>query len=126
MMALNRYRLRHLAKTGHRGARLTAHLLSRTDKLLGVILLGNNLVNSAAAGIATAIALRYFGHDEYAFLAATGIVTFFILVFSEISPKVMGASYPEKIAFPAAFLLSPLLKLEIGRASCRERVCMLV
>ncbi|MFN0038446.1 MAG: HlyC/CorC family transporter [Burkholderiales bacterium] len=111
MMALNRYRLRHLAKTGHRGAKLTAHLLSRTDKLLGVILLGNNLVNSAAAGIATTIALRYFGHDEFAFLAATGVVTFFILVFSEISPKVMGASYPEKIAFPAAFLLSPLLKL---------------
>ena len=111
MMALNRYRLRHLAKSGHRGARLTSQLLARTDKLLGVILLGSNLVNSAAAGIATTIALRYFGQDQIAFLAATGIVTFFILVFSEISPKVMGASYPEKIAFPAAFILSPLLKL---------------
>ncbi|MEQ1881156.1 MAG: HlyC/CorC family transporter, partial [Burkholderiales bacterium] len=109
-MALNRYRLRHLAKGGHRGARLTSQLLARTDKLLGVILLGNNLVNSAAAGIATTIALRYFGQDQIAFLAATGIVTFFILVFSEISPKVMGASYPEKIAFPAAFVLSPMLK----------------
>jgi len=111
MMALNRYRLRHLAKTGHRGARLTSQLLARTDKLLGVILLGNNLVNAAAAGIATTIALRYYGHDEYAFIAATGIVTFFILVFSEITPKVIGATYPERIAFPAAYVLAPLLKL---------------
>ena len=111
MMALNRYRLRHLAKTGHRGARLTSQLLARTDKLLGVILLGNNLVNAAAAGIATTIALRYFGHDEYAFIAATGIVTFFILVFSEITPKVIGATYPERIAFPAAYVLAPLLTL---------------
>ncbi|HEV8262885.1 MAG TPA: HlyC/CorC family transporter [Burkholderiales bacterium] len=111
MMALNRYRLRHLAKTGHRGARLTGQLLARTDKLLGVILLGNNLVNAAAAGIATTIALRYFGQDEYAFIVATGIVTFFILVFSEITPKVIGATYPERIAFPAAYVLSPLLKL---------------
>jgi Mg2+/Co2+ transporter CorB len=111
MMALNRYRLRHMAKSGHRGARLTSQLLARTDRLLGVILLGNNLLNSAAAGVATTIALRYFGEGEIAFLAATGIATFFILVFSEISPKVMGASYPEKIAFPAAFILSPLLKL---------------
>ena len=111
MMALNRYRLRHLAKTGHRGARLTSQLLARTDKLLGVILLGNNLVNAAAAGIATTIALRYYGHDEYAFIAATGIVTFFILVFSEITPKVIGATYPERIAFPAAYVLAPLLTL---------------
>jgi len=111
MMALNRYRLRHLAKSGHRGARLTSQLLARTDKLLGVILLGNNLVNAAAAGIATTIALRYYGHDEYAFIAATGIVTFFILVFSEITPKVIGATYPERIAFPAAYVLAPLLTL---------------
>jgi len=111
MMALNRYRLRHLAKTGHRGARLTSQLLARTDKLLGVILLGNNLVNAAAAGIATTIALRYYGHDEYAFIAATGIVTFFILVFSEITPKVIGATYPERIAFPAAYVLAPMLTL---------------
>jgi len=111
MMALNRYRLRHLAKTGNRGARLTSQLLARTDKLLGVILLGNNLVNAAAAGIATTIALRYYGHDEYAFIAATGIVTFFILVFSEITPKVIGATYPERIAFPAAYVLAPLLTL---------------
>ncbi len=111
MMALNRYRLRHLAKSGHRGARLTTQLLARTDKLLGVILLGNNLVNAAAAGIATTIALRYFGQGEYAFLAATGIVTFFILVFSEITPKVVGATYPERIAFPTAYVLAPLLRL---------------
>src|ERR1700704_2193597 len=111
MMALNRYRLRHLAKSGHRGARLTSQLLARTDKLLGVILLGNNLVNAAAAGIATTLALRYLGQDEDAVFIATGIVTFFILVFSEITPKVIGATYPERIAFPAAYVLSPLLKL---------------
>ena len=111
MMALNRYRLRHLAKSGHRGARLTTQLLARTDKLLGVILLGNNLVNAAAAGIAATIALRYFGQGEYAFLAATGIVTFFILVFSEITPKVVGATYPERLAFPTAYVLAPLLRL---------------
>ncbi|MEO8157238.1 MAG: HlyC/CorC family transporter [Betaproteobacteria bacterium] len=111
MMALNRYRLRHLTKTGHRGARLTTQLLSRTDRLLGVILLGNNLVNAAAAGIATTIALRYFGQDEIAFIAATGIVTFFILVFSEITPKVIGASYPERIAFASSYVIAPLLKI---------------
>lgn len=111
MMALNRYRLRHLTKTGHRGARLTSQLLSRTDRLLGVILLGNNLVNAAAAGIATTIALRYFGQDEIAFIAATGVVTFFILVFSEITPKVIGASYPERIAFASSYVIAPLLKL---------------
>jgi Mg2+/Co2+ transporter CorB len=111
MMALNRYRLRHLAKTGHRGARLASQLLSKTDRLLGVVLLGNNLVNAAAAALVTVIVFRMFGESELALTLGTLLVTFFILVFSEISPKVMGASYPERIAFPAAYVLTPLLKL---------------
>ncbi len=111
MMALNRYRLRHLARTGHRGARLTAQLLSRTDRLLGVVLLGNNLVNAAAAALVTVITFRLFGQSELALTLGTLAVTLAILIFSEITPKVMGATYPERIAFPAAYVLSPLLKL---------------
>jgi Mg2+/Co2+ transporter CorB len=111
MMALNRYRLKHLVKTGHRGARLTAQLLARPDRLLGVVLLGNNLINAASAALVTYLTFRFFGESELALSAATLIVTFVILVFSEITPKVIGATYPEKIAFPAAFVLTPLLRL---------------
>ncbi len=111
MMAINRYRLRHLVKHGHRGARRTAHLLANTDKLLGVILLGNNLINAAVATLATVIAIRVFGQGELALGLATLGVTFVILVFSEVTPKVIGATYPEKIAFAASFVLAPLLKL---------------
>ncbi len=111
MMALNRYRLRHLARTGHRGARLAAQLLSRTDRLLGVVLLGNNLVNAAAAALVTVITFRLFGESELALMLGTLAVTLAILIFSEITPKVIGATYPERIAFPAAYVLSPLLKL---------------
>lgn len=111
MMALNRYRLKHLVKLGHRGARLTAALLSRTDRLLGVVLLGNNLVNAAAAALVTYLTFRLFGESELTLSLATLAVTFAILVFSEITPKVIGASYPERIAYPAAYVLTPLLKL---------------
>ena len=111
MMALNRYRLRHLAKSGHRGARLTARLLERTDRLLGVILLGNNLVNTAAAALVTVITFRLFGQSEWALTLATLAVTAAILIFSEITPKVIGATYPERIAFPASYVLAPLLRL---------------
>jgi Mg2+/Co2+ transporter CorB len=110
MMALNRYRLRHLAKSGHRGARRTAKLLARTDRLLGVILLGNNLVNTAAAALVTMISIRLVGQGELALTLATLVVTAAILIFSEITPKLIGASYPEKIAFPASFILGPLLR----------------
>ncbi|HWQ37466.1 MAG TPA: HlyC/CorC family transporter [Burkholderiales bacterium] len=111
MMALNRYRLRHLAKTGHRAARLTARLLERTDRLLGVILLGNNLVNTAAAALVTVITFRLFGESELALTLGTLAVTAAILIFSELTPKVIGASYPERIAFPASFVLAPLLRV---------------
>ena len=111
MMALNRYRLKHLVKTGHRGARRTSQLLARPDRLLGVVLLGNNLINAASASLVTYLTFRFFGESELALSAATLVVTFIILVFSEITPKVIGATYPERIAFPAAFVLTPLLKL---------------
>jgi len=111
MMALNRYRLKHLARTGNRGAKLAAQLLAQTDKLLGVVLLGNNLVNTAAASLATVIAFRLLGESELGLAIATGVAAFFILVFSEITPKVIGASYPERIAFPAAYVLAPMLRV---------------
>lgn len=111
MMAVNRYRLKAMARAGHRGARMAEHLLSRTDRLLSVILLGNNLVNAAAASLVTLIAFRLFGENEMALSVATVSVTFLILVFSEVTPKVIGASYPERLAPAASYLLAPLLKL---------------
>jgi len=111
MMAINRYRLRHAAESGHRGAILTQSLLNRTDKLLGVILLGNNLINIAAATLATIISIRLFGESDIALSLATLLLTFLILVFSEVTPKVLGASFPERIAYPAAYVLLPMLKL---------------
>ncbi len=110
-MALNRYRMRHLAGKGHAGALRTEKLLKRTDKLLGVILLGNNLANAAAAALITVIAIRLIGENEIALTLATLFVTAAILIFSEITPKLIGANYPEKIAYPASFLLKPLLKV---------------
>ena len=111
MMALNRYRLKHLVKEGNRGARLTQNLLDRTDRLLGVILLGNNLINSASSVLATVICVRLFGEGEATLAIATGLITFFILVFSEITPKVIGATFPEQIALPSAYILTPLLRI---------------
>ncbi len=111
MMALNRYRLRHLASQGHRGARLAARLLERTDRLLGVVLLGNNLLNAASAALVTVITLRLFGQSELALSLATLVVTFMILVFSEVTPKVLGATHPERVAFFSAYILTPLQKL---------------
>ena len=92
MMALNRYQVRHRAREGNRAARLTLELLDRTDRLLGVILLGNNLINSASSVLATVICVRLFGEGEITLMIATGGITFFILVFSEITPKVVGAT----------------------------------
>jgi Mg2+/Co2+ transporter CorB len=111
MMAINRYRLRHAAESGHRGAILTLSLLNQTDKLLGVILLGNNMINIAAATLATIISIRLFGESDLALSLATLLLTFLILVFSEVTPKVLGASYPERVAYPAGFVLMPMLKL---------------
>jgi len=111
MMALNRFRLRHLAQQGHRGARLASDLLAKTDRFLGVVLLGNNVINAASALLVGEIARRYLGDSEYALLIATAAAAFAILVFSEITPKVVGASYPERIALPASYILVPLLRI---------------
>jgi Mg2+/Co2+ transporter CorB len=111
VMALNRYRLRHLAQKGHRGARLVTDLLARTDKFLGVVLLGNNVLNAASALLVGEIARRYMGDSELALLFATGAAAFAILVFSEITPKVVGAAYPERIAMRAGYVLTPLLRI---------------
>lgn len=111
MMAVNRYRLKTLAKSGHRGAKLAEWLLKRTDRLLSVILLGNNLVNAAAAALVTVIAFRMFGENELSLTLATLVVTFLILVFSEVTPKVIGASYPERIVPVVSYPLALMLKL---------------
>lgn len=111
MMAVNRYRLKHLAQTGHGGARLAEWLLGQTDRLLSVILLGNNLVNAAAAALVTVIAFRLFGENEFALSLATLSVTFLILVFSEVTPKVVGATYADRIAPVVSYVLALLLKL---------------
>ena len=111
IMALNRFRLRHLVQTGHRGARLTSDLLAKTGDFLGVVLLGNNVINAAAALLVGEIARRYLGDSELALVIATGAAAFVILVFSEITPKVIGASYAERIALPASYALTPLLKI---------------
>jgi magnesium and cobalt exporter, CNNM family len=109
MMALNRYRLKAMVRLGHRGAKLATELLSKTDKLLGVILLGNNLINAAAATLATVIAIRLFGESKYVLTVGTLAITFLILVFSEITPKVVGAAYADRIAPAASYVLKPLL-----------------
>ncbi len=111
MMALNRHRLNHLVRKGNRSAKLTAKLLAQTDKLLGSILLGNTLLNVAAAAVTQIIILRLFGESEWWMLASTLGITFVILVFSEIMPKVVAASYPERIALPSSYILAPLIKL---------------
>ncbi|MBU1213894.1 MAG: HlyC/CorC family transporter [Gammaproteobacteria bacterium] len=111
MMAINRYRLNTLMRKGNRSAKLVNHLLAKVDKLLGSILLGNTLVNVAAAAVTNIIVLRIYGQDDLAILLGTLALTFVLLVFSEITPKVLAASYPEKLALPASYLLSPLITL---------------
>ncbi len=110
-MSLNRYRMKHLAKQGHRGARLASILLSKTDKLLGVILLGNTLCIVAASAIEVLISHHLFGEGKYVLGVGSLALTFIILVFSEISPKVIAAAHPEKFAFACSYLLYPLLWL---------------
>jgi Mg2+/Co2+ transporter CorB len=111
MMAINRYRLRAMARLGNHAAQRVSELLARTDRLLGVILLGNNVVNSAASVLTGAIAIELLGQNNVALAVATTVITFLIVVFSEITPKVIGATYPEKIALPLSYLLGPLLRV---------------
>ena len=111
MMALSRMRLNHLVRKGNKSAKLTAKLLSRTDQLLGSMLFGNTLLNAAAASITGIIILRLFGSNDLLLIAGTIGISFVLLVFSEILPKVIAASHPERVALPSSFLLSPLNKL---------------
>ena len=109
MMAVNRYRLKSAASRD-RGARLALGLLAKTDRLLGVLLLFNNLINAAAATLVSLITIDLFGHDEWALGAGTLVVTFLILVFAEITPKVIGANHADRIAPTISYVLAPLLR----------------
>ena len=109
LMRLNRYRLRHRAKSGLRTARLTESLLQQPDRLIGLILLGNNAANLAAAAIVTVISLRLGG--EAAIFVGTLILTFVILIFAEVAPKTIAARNPSRLALPAALIYYPLMKL---------------
>ena len=110
MMAANRYRLRSAAGQGSRGARLALALLDQTDKLLGIILLCNNLVNAAAATLVSVITIQLFGNEEWVLGVSTLGVTFLILVFSEITPKVIGANHANRLACVVSYPLTGLLK----------------
>ena len=111
MMALNRYRLKHLVRKGHRGAKLAHALLARTDQLLGVILLGNTLVAAGSATLAAIIAHGLLGEHKWVPGVSAIAVTLALLIFSEITPKVIGAAYAERIAFGVSYILTPLLRL---------------
>ena len=108
-MAINRYRLKHLSNSGHRGARLAQKLLNKPDRLIGLILLGNNMVNILAASIATVIAIRQFGDNGI--WISTLVMTVVVLIFAEVAPKTLAALHPERVAFPASYVLTVLLKV---------------
>jgi len=112
MMSLNRYRLKHLVKNNHTGAKRVEKLLNRPDRLIGLILIGNNLVNILASSIATIIGMRLFAENEALGLAvSTGLLTIVILIFAEVTPKTLAALHPERVAFPSSLLLRPMLTL---------------
>jgi len=109
LMSLNRYRLRHLEQEGHAGAIRASQLLDRPDRLIGLILLGNNFVNILASAIATVIGVKLYG--ENGIVIATFALTLIVLLFAEVTPKTLAALHPERVAFPASFILKPLLLL---------------
>ena len=109
LMTLNRYRLRHLADQNHKGAMLAQKLLESPERLIGMILLGNNFVNIIITQLATLLGLRLFGDAGLAL--ATGILTLLLLIFGEVMPKTVGALHPERVAFPAAYIYTAMLKV---------------
>ena len=111
LMAVNRYRLKHLIREGSGGARRAGALLERTDQLLSFILAGNTVVNAATTILVAEICRRLFGEAEYVLAVATASASFVILVFAEIVPKVIGAAYSEPIAIGASYLLTPLIRV---------------
>jgi Mg2+/Co2+ transporter CorB len=110
MMALNRYRLKHLASSGHKGAKRASQLLERPERLISVVLIGNTLANVLASALATFIAIRILGDNAIAVTIASFLVATFLLIFAEIAPKTVAALYPERIAFPFSRALKPLLR----------------
>lgn len=110
MMSINRYRLSHQASAGDSRAQRVMRLLGRPDRLIGMILIGNNFINNLAASIATIIAIHFFG-DVSGPAISTALLTIAILIFSEVTPKTYAAIRPERIAYPASYILEPLLKL---------------
>lgn len=111
MMAANRFKLRHAAQNGHRGAKLAVALLNKTDKLLGLILLGNTLLNAAAAMLTGYISLALFGESKWALEIGTLCITFALLVVAEISPKVICATHADRLAPLLSYVLTPLLRI---------------
>ncbi len=109
LLALNRHRIKHLARRGSKLALITLWLLDHTDRMLSLILIGSTVVNSLITALVTSLAISAFGNDEKVITIATGIVAFLLIVFAEITPKVIGATYPERIALPASFLIKPLM-----------------
>lgn len=108
IVSLNRYKLRHLIKKNHRAAKLVDSLLARPDRFFGIVLIGNNLANAATAAIAAIVVQRMYGSTGAAI--ATFVMTLVTIIFAEIIPKMLGSLYPERIAFPASYVLFPLLK----------------
>jgi Mg2+/Co2+ transporter CorB len=111
MMALNRYRLRHLVREGNTGAKLATALLERTDELLAFILAGNTIINAATTILVAEISRRLLGNGEYVLMIATAAASFAILIFAEILPKILGATYAETMALGASYILTPLMKV---------------
>src|SRR5882762_11743176 len=116
MMAINRYRLKHLVAQGQRSAVRVAELLKRTDRLLGGILIGNTLVIVAASSLSSFIAIRLFGEDKIVYAVGTLVISFLIIIFSEITPKVIGATYPERTALLLSYPLKATLRLLVPAA----------
>ena len=111
LMMLNRYRARHLAAHGHGGATRALALLERPDRLIGLILIGNNFVNNLLASIAAVVAVELGGVDGAAVAIGASIITIVVLIFGEVAPKTLAALHPEALAYPAAYLYRPLLKV---------------
>ncbi len=111
LMALNRYKLRHKARSGHRGARFAEQLLQRPDRLITLILFGNNLINFSAATLSSYLTIRLFGSSAWVTAAGTFVFTLVVLIFAEVTPKTLAALHPERLAFPATYIYYPLQRL---------------
>ena len=121
MMALNPYRLKHLANQQHSGATRAMNFLQRRDQLIGLILVGNNAVNIAASGIGTIICTRLFG--DYGLAVSTAALTLIVLIFGEVTPKTLAALDPERVAFPSTIILKPLMTLLYPAVFAVNKIC---